>query len=526
MNLLTLLVVGACILQSTHIDAASPSRFANFLLNNKFNTSDLPLSYRVPYNYFAKMVPENRNPTPQYVAACGRTSTVDELNAYTLQTEQFLTTYGVNLYDAAVREIALSLLGHTAEAQSYEQKTLVEHKTFQLGNIRGSAACHGIEYYNQCDDTTQSGSCGFCYGGNTAGHAGVSEDDNHAYFFRLIGDIWAFDGTVDARCPEKKIPWTWNDWRPVAGENAWANFVGPLQSAYIKAGGNVNNIDDQSSAMQLAVNMFATFQTMQMPNGAIAYAPWNTYDSGNPALGGTASTENAASSLAGLKALLYVLQNKGNTQYKSLVPQVQSVIDKLTGFIKSAYSPSNGFFIQGGTYDKNGNFQWNNDANSLFAVDCQTWVMSVVGPAQVDAWFGAGTALNIWQTTKKIGGYKYNAQQGTALGLGFSVNQQVQVFSGEWTFGGVNMLRIFAKQYPSQAQALTDEADDLRQAIEDYLSAHDNTFNTDVVNYANKRYYIPWGWYANPIPSTASVSWAVMVDSNFNPFKLGGAYSA
>jgi len=45
------------------------------------------------------------------------------------------------------------------------------------------------------------------------------------------------------------------------------------------------------------------------------------------------------------------------------------------------------------------------------------------------------------------------------------------------------------------------------------------------VKYANMRYYIPFGWWANSIPSTASTSWATMVDSNFNPFYLGGAYN-
>jgi len=40
--------------------------------------------------------------------------------------------------------------------------------------------------------------------------------------------------------------------------------------------------------------------------------------------------------------------------------------------------------------------------------------------------------------------------------------------------------------------------------------------------YANKRFFIPWGWYANPIGATSSTSWAVCNDFNYNPFMLGG----
>jgi hypothetical protein len=40
--------------------------------------------------------------------------------------------------------------------------------------------------------------------------------------------------------------------------------------------------------------------------------------------------------------------------------------------------------------------------------------------------------------------------------------------------------------------------------------------------YANKRYEIPFGWWANALPSLASTTWAIMTDHNFDPFVLGG----
>lgn len=36
--------------------------------------------------------------------------------------------------------------------------------------------------------------------------------------------------------------------------------------------------------------------------------------------------------------------------------------------------------------------------------------------------------------------------------------------------------------------------------------------------YASKRYFIPFGWYTNPIQSMASTTWVLMPDYNFNPF--------
>jgi hypothetical protein len=42
--------------------------------------------------------------------------------------------------------------------------------------------------------------------------------------------------------------------------------------------------------------------------------------------------------------------------------------------------------------------------------------------------------------------------------------------------------------------------------------------------YASKRYLIPFGWYANPIPSTCATAWIIMVADDYNPFVYGGGY--
>jgi len=127
--------------------------------------------------------------------------------------------------------------------------------------------------------------------------------------------------------------------------------------------------------------------------------------------------------------------------------------------------------------------------------------------------------------TKKLGGYHYSSSDQSVEGFGYSFNSEANAFSGEWSFGAINMLRILA--FETGDKSYLDEATKIRQKIEDELTDTFSVNGKDVagVKYVNKRYYIPFGWFANPVAALASTSWAVFADSNFNPFYLGGNYS-
>jgi len=255
--------------------------------------------------------------------------------------------------------------------------------------------------------------------------------------------------------------------------------------------------------------------------GGVYYSPKNTISFNNTDTGYTVSTENNVSLLAGLKMLRYVLTQKNiNTDQ---LPIIDNLISNILNYIKSSYNPSTGFFRQGGYVSPAGQWNWNT-GNADFAVDCQTWTISVLGPTLIDSWFGPGTTASIWQTTKQLGGYNYLFFDGSVQGLGFSYNTDDQVFSGEWTFGAINMLRVLAQITGNSTY--TGEASSMRDNISQQLtqSLTINGVTCTGVNYANKRYWIPFGWWANPLLSTASTGWAVLVDSNFNPFYLGGQY--
>ena len=322
----------------------------------------------------------------------------------------------------------------------------------------------------------------------------------------------------------------WNEYTPVTGENSWANLIGPLQTSYIAGNFDVNAISDDSPSMLLATRFITAVQAMAIPNGGIYYAPYNTFNVQNPNVGATVSTENNASLLSGLQILYDIINGKASSRHKTLLPTIESLINGITNYIKLSYDPTVNYFRQGGSYDiSTGEFTW---VTEPFASDCQTWVMTVLGKNIIDGWFGEGTSLSVWEETKKISGYNYHNETNWVEGIGFSLNVEEQVFSGEWTLGGSNMLISLAQAYEEEgsialASELIAEAEYMINNVRSQLSYEfqfPNSVQATAILYSNKRYYIPFGWWANPLPSMASTGWMQMLDSQFNPFSLGGTY--
>jgi len=510
---------------STYVDVSS------FLTNNKLpQCPERPIqprmvrSYWAPQSYFdsvpanQRIPPVHQGKTPQFVAACNRVVDVAGLNNYEFQTERLLSAIGLNIYDGAVWSMAVSKLGQTNDAIAQQTYIINEGTTCQFPDVRGDMPCKGVLVTGECSDPTHSGNCGFCYGNGNFAERSLQK--SNAWSFRMISDYWALDGTVDERCPELGNRWTWNDYRPVLGENSWAFLIGPLQVAYIKWG-SVAAIPSNDLSIQMAINFLPSLVKQLSPIGAVYYAPKNTLAYGDRDAGFDISTENNISLLGGLKMLRYILSQK--SIHLDKLGDINNLITNIENYIKLSYDPVLGYFRQGGSYSASGVFSWAT-GDIAFAVDCQTWAMTVVSPLLIDQWFGSGTSIKIWETTKRLGGYNCHSGTGFCDGLGFTTNAADQVFSGEWTLGGINMLRVFANEYNNQA--FLTEAKFMRDAIEAQLVASDNIEGTPVtgVLYANKRYWIPFGWWANKLISTISTAWTVLVDKDFNPFHLGGAY--
>jgi len=174
-----------------------------------------------------------------------------------------------------------------------------------------------------------------------------------------------------------------------------------------------------------------------------------------------------------------------------------------------------------------------------FAVDCQTWAVAALGQAKIDGWYGAGTAYQLWQAAKKFAGHYEN---GVLAGVGYTIidgDDSKLVWSAEWTWGAITGCERLAYEYnkagrADYAKSLSDDAASMVKMISRPIVRCSNNGwcgggllqEDGSYVYANSRFFIPWGWFANPIGSTCSTSWAEMHAHNFNPFVLGGGYTS
>jgi len=379
---------------------------------------------------------------------------------------------------------------------------------------------------------------------------------------------------------------SWSDWKPITGENAWAFLIGPLQAAHIHhvIGENRPSIPFDDIAIQNALDVLPTFATMQSAIGGVYYAPAGTignqgHQSVNPR---EVSVENNFSLYAGLLMLRATLQAGAVGQPtpraadQSKIDNALRLIDRmidggsngggssggptptagLLAFFRNA-AWQNGVFVQGGlANDPTQGRDWI-PSQGARAVDVQTWGIAALGTKQIDAWFGYGAAFALWQNLKTWGAY--GAGQ-TLWGVGYSDRDEngidpsgaykQGIMSAEWTAGAINavrnMIAAYSAETPSSSNSaaalkylasLRDDEAAMLNAVQKlrfdkYRAAAfpgmpDNyaaliTEQTKPYLYASRRYAIPFGWYANPIPSTASTAWMLMLANHYDPFGFGG----
>jgi hypothetical protein len=380
---------------------------------------------------------------------------------------------------------------------------------------------------------------------------------------------------------------TWSDWKPITGENAWGFLIGPIQTERLKALSQAQNyVPFSSDAVQNAVDVLVAFANMQSPIGGIYYACKGSLGNqgDQPVDPYGVSVENNASTLAGLLILQQTLQEElqyeqdlssdQKTKIQNTLNQINVMINGgitvqgyqteglINFFKKYAWDQSNGIFFQGGSANDPTKAAWV-PTNEPKAVDVNTWGASVIGQSLLDSWFGFGTAYNLWKNVKSWGGYF--GPDGSLWGVGYSdqdgngsgQDYKKGINSAEWTAGAINFLRCMITQYnqitdPAHKAQAKVMVDDMRKDHDSMFAklmtlrtdqyptttAYDSVRPSDYTRlipmpsdmmaflYSSKRYAIPFGWFANPIPSTTSTSWAVMLHYNFNPFHPKGGYDA
>ncbi|MEI8345202.1 MAG: hypothetical protein WCG06_03930, partial [Candidatus Omnitrophota bacterium] len=447
-------------------DAFELRRLAQFLRTN-VTKNGMPLSFQVPRDYWKLYKPS--------------------MNRVDAVLERLIVEHSLSIYDGATWQIALALMrdpadwhridAHTDRLLSGSSGGLKEIKAFTLP---------------------------FSYGDR---QTKLTRDN--AYFFRIIADTYFQDDPGSTKNEMVEFPnfaeFHHEDWKPITGEQAWAAMIGPLQWAYIKYSGN---IPMDCKEMRLALEMLPAFEAMLSPAGALYHAPHGTHQKRPTDI----SNENNYSVYAALKMLRQIAGDRDPALAKRAGRLMEAQEDY---FRRLAFDREREIFYQGGFYE-NGRFI----PSEIYAVDCQTWALITLGQPWIDRNFGEGAAYRIWQNVKKHSGYFDN--DGVLRGVGFTDGHKV--LSGEWTCGAILATKLLARSYmdtrPSLSKELEDDTISMRVGIES-LKQNLSESQTSYF-YANRRHFMPFGWWANPIPSMISSTWVIMTDKGYDPFILGG----
>jgi hypothetical protein len=505
--------------------------------------------------------------------------------------ERTLTRFGLNLYDAATWQIALSLWWRHDVAYIYEENILYTGTTGPAGTKNGNPggitsirADHAEFKYgsnrvagNTLKKITYPGNVTHFPSKNGQPQKPTMEGPG-SFFFRMIGPKYTMVDPMNGPYGNAwKYPWPnydtttkwntfgiihFNDWKPITGENVWGSMLGPLQGLGLRTNNNMTNttcgnffrrpqlpcdfktFKTTPPSVQLGISVLPALLALQTTQGAVYHCPWGSkIFPPDPQEGDNVSNENNFSSYASLTTLQAVLKNytKG-TSDPTLMWATASVDSLVEGLDKWFNMPSilsdknqlpdNQVVVpQGGHINASGYVPVPINTIGGLAVDCQTWGMTVMTQMRMDKNWGPGTAYNIWQTTKKYAGY----YKGTILaGVGYTdlthvktAKPQNDIWSAEWTFGAINMAQMLSKWYAEAGDSA--KATDL---LNDAQSMYDQVtmlwpeglrFPDGSYVYANKRFFIPWGWFSNPISALCSTAWSVMQGRNFNPFEYGGS---
>jgi len=514
----------------------------------------------------------------------GNTTELDSMIAIQ---ERTLTRFGLNLYDAATWQIALTLWNLYDVAFIYENNILYTgttgpgtHDAGMPGGITDIRA-DSDEFKYGPQKTPGNALKVVNYPGNTTHFPAVNgkpqtpvKKGPGSFFYRMIGPHYKMNDPMSGNYGNAwKYPWpnydsttTWNvygvihfnDWKPITGENVWATMLGPLQALGLKTNNNLTNtscgnyfrrpilqcdwktFDTTPPPVQLGISIIPALIALQAEVGTLFHCPWGAkIFPPDPDEGANVSNENNFSGYASIDTLYWVLTNYSKGSSDPVITwALESVTNLRKGLnkwfdadsilSKTGQLPNNEQVVpQGGHYNTSGYFPVAIDTTGGLAIDCQTWGMTVMGRERIDGKHGAGTCYKIWQTAKKYAGY-YKGQ--TLCGVGYTDLASTNgssipvntIWSAEWTFGAINMAQVLSKSYADAgnaeyAQSLMQDAQSMYDQVTQ-LWPQGLRFPDGSYVYANKRFFIPWGWFSNPISALCSTAWSVLAAQNCDPF--------
>jgi hypothetical protein len=547
----------------------------------------LPFSFWDSEQYWGEYVcafPDRKCAVTDVYDPADYTLKAREGEAGVLQTERVDVHNGTNIYDAAVWQIAVVLgsvvngFSSFVDADAYhlaaqQNKVLSDTKERPATPLGKRAITRGALYHYN-DHVIERPTSAYSF--RMVAPAWLADDP--LMDSRYASLVTAKELPRDNR-EYRPGRISWSDWRPVTGENAWAYLLGPLQAAYIHyvVGKKAKCVPFEELAVHNALEILPTFAAMQSALGAVYYAPSHTSDLANSHL---VSVENNFSLYAGLQVLRATLEaelvndtrltreDKGSIRSAlalirvmvsgGQLPDHRVTAGLLSFFTNAAWNGSE--FVQGGFANDPGLKRPWVPVLRPRAVDVNTWGVAALGADRVDERFGFGTAFRIWERVKSWGAYGvghslwgvgYSDQDGDGRNSDGTYKQGV--LSAEWTAGAIVMVRNMIKHYggrgPRSSAADAAAAARFERSLKDDESAmldavqslrFDRYQRTEFPGkpgnyqsliaqvskpylYASRRYRVPFGWYANPIPSTVSTAWIIMLADDFDPFGYGGA---
>jgi hypothetical protein len=351
--------------------------------------------------------------------------------------QRLVIGYGLNLYCAACRQIALATTGREDAIRAAVQHTqvLLNDRAGEAETLRGWSDKNG----------------GWLYGDE---RMSLGSQDGSAFFFGTICERFHLtDPRTGASCFPPELggaPLFWNSFDPFLGENTWAALIGPLQVAYLlKSSGAV--LTPECDEVRLARSLVPACLAMQSPVGGVYARPAARGQSQERLI----SNETNLTLYAGLTMLKQMMLE---------IPQLSQQmveVDKLRHgllryFRRHLYGNVDGelrLHACGAFFDEVNRPGMTADGQpARFAADVHTWGMSILGVDEIDALHGQGTCFRLWETVKRHTAFYSRASLSAALsGIGFSSGPNGEpihdVCSPEWTFGATNMCRVLAAEY-------------------------------------------------------------------------------
>ena len=465
--------------------------------------------------------------------------------------ERSIVAEGLEIYDGALWQIVLTSLGGPEDVR-LASKPVELYWEGQLGSLMHVRA--GFPGQPYIYDPNQI---------NTVS-ADIDRKGERGFIFRIINanGNYNMSDPLDGKTVLEGFPtWPrlhWEDWKPIAGENAWVAMAAlhVFHRKYYDRKQHQYTSSEKVPELLLAEELTRAALVLQADNGGIRMAPLGTYHNNFIDEEGTSadkvdpqshrleeymrqterlarpsrrhgemwddisskfpaeylwyyeeiSTENNLSWYAALRMLYQVTKKE----------EYQEALGRIRQYLQTAWDEKENVFYQGMHYQQGG---WVPNRDH-FATDVQTWSIAVIGPQQLDEWLGLGTAAKIWQQTKKKAGYF--DEQGVLRGVGFTAEHDR--LSVEWTGGAILAAQTLAAYYqdthPDWAQEAAGDAATMRQGIEQFRQ--DLGQDGAAYSYSSRRGWIPFGWFSHipQVTSLASTSWVVLVDQKINPFVL------